>query len=166
MRPASRRSSAARASSVPARPSLLDQSRSTTRKRPSFAFVSPSPPRRKIRRTVAPTPPASRKPAPSAPTAAAGRFERSLAPTLVASLISSRRVSAPRASCSRSDSISLRTSASVRLLLLAIALQGLPGQLCLAYGLPGDRRRPLLNFHLGKYTEDDRDREHDDGRDQ
>src|SRR6476646_4417295 len=166
MRPASRRSSAARASWVPALPSPLDQSRSTIRKRPSFACVSPSRPRRKMSRAVAPTPPASRKPAPSAPTATAGRFERSLAPTLVASLISSRRVSAAPASCARSSSISLRTSASVRLLLLAIALQGFPGQLCLAYGLLGDRRRPLLDLHLPEHAEDDRNQEHDGGRDQ
>ena len=51
-----------RASSARGRLRESVQSRSTTRKRPSLAFVSPSRPRRKISRAVAPTPPASRKP--------------------------------------------------------------------------------------------------------
>src|SRR5206468_9278411 len=107
--------SAAPASWVSARRApAAAQSRSTRRKRPAWAFVSPSRPRRKISRAVAPTPPASRKPMPSAPIVASGRFARSFARTSVATLKLSRSDSAAPASSSRSDSISRRTSATVR----------------------------------------------------
>src|SRR2546428_8800943 len=117
-------------------------------------------------RAVAPTPPASKKPAPSAPTATTGRFERSLAPMFVASPISSRSVSAAPASCSRSDSMSRRTSSSVRLLLPAIGFQRLRRQLRLADGLLGERRRPLLDLHDPDRAEKQCKQEQDAGCDQ
>src|SRR5438552_5161209 len=136
------------------------------RKRPSLAFVSPSRPRRNTSRAVAPTPPARKKPTPSAPTATAGRLARSLAPMLVASPISSRSVSAAPASCSRSDSMSRRTSSSVRLLLPAIGFQRLRRQLRLADGLLGERRRPLLDLHDPDRAEKQCKQEQDAGCDQ
>src|SRR5712691_12240705 len=111
-------------------------------------------------------PPATRKPTPSAPIATAGRLARSLAPMLVASPISSRRVSAAPASCSRSDSMSRRTSSSVRLLLPAIALQRLRRELRLANRLFGDRRRPLPDLHDPERPQRQRKDEEDPGRDQ
>src|SRR5512133_2586964 len=123
-------------------------------------------PRRKISRAVAPTPPARRKPTPRAPIATAGRLARTLALTLVASPISSRSVSAAPASCSRSDSMSRRTSSRVRLLLLAIALEGLGGQLRFPDRQLGDRGRALLDFHSSKHAQRGCEREDDHGRDQ
>src|SRR5256714_14260840 len=136
------------------------------RKRPSLAFVSPSRPRRNISRAVAPTPPARKKPTPSAPTATAGRLARNLAPMLVASPISSRSVSAAPASCSRSDSMSRRTSSSVRLLLPAIGLQRVRRQLRLADGLLPERRRPLLDLHHADRCDEQCKQEQDAGGDQ
>src|SRR6266550_1674256 len=123
-------------------------------------------PRRKISRVVAPTPPASRKPTPKAPTATAGRLARSLAPMLVASPISSRRVSAAPASWSRSDSISRRTSSNVRLLLPAIALQSFRCQPRFADRLLGNRRRPLLDLEHSEHAQREREQKEDPGRDQ
>src|SRR5580765_8747236 len=99
------------------------------RKRPSLALVSPSRPRLKISLAVAPTPPARRNPIPRAPAATTGRLARSFPVMSVASLISSRRLSAAPARCSRSTSMSLRTWSTVRERLVAIALQHLGRQL-------------------------------------
>src|SRR5262249_5217820 len=125
-------------------------SRSPPSKRQSSRLLRAS------RRIVAPTPPEMTKPAPSAAATASGSLGRSLAFTS----ISERRSSTAPASRSRSASISALTCSGLRPLLVAIALQGLRGQLRLLDRLLGHRRRRLLHQAHGHQGED-RDEQQD-----
>src|SRR5688500_7664487 len=133
---------------------------------PKRAFSRPSRPRRNRSRAAAPTPPAITNPAPNAPAATAGSRPRSLAPTSVASPSPVRRCSTASASCSRSDAISRRTSATERLLVVAIALQRLRGQTSFCYGLLGNRRRAFLDRAQPDEAEDERDQDERSENDQ
>src|SRR5580765_2338588 len=134
------------------------------RKRPSLAIVSPSRPRRKISLAVAPTPPARRNPTPRAPTTTTGRLARSFPVMSVASLISSRRLSAAPASWSRSTSMSWRTWSTVRELLTAICLQRLGRELRFQDRLLRNGRRALLDLRDTEVTDHGGEQEAEPGR--